>query len=138
MNAPRIGIVASKQMKAFAKFLDLEAVISLEDSSASILRITEALISRKKAESKSRSNTDFYDTATIPIRLEALTKTEQNFFEHLTKGRSIKEISYKMGISQKTANNHRDAIKRKMGIATSRELELLAFTFGFQIREHHS
>ncbi len=69
----------------------------------------------------------------IDSKYESLSSREQQIFAMLAKGLGYKEIAYKLGISSKTVNNHRDKIMRKMEISNMAELIKEAIRLGIVI-----
>jgi DNA-binding NarL/FixJ family response regulator len=62
--------------------------------------------------------------------LAALTSRERQTFQLLAEGSSVKEISYKFGISHKTVHAHRSAIMSKLEIDNIADLTKLAIRYG--------
>lgn len=62
--------------------------------------------------------------------LSLLTSRERQTFQLLAEGLSVKEISFKFGISSKTAHAHRAAILKKLKISNMAELTKLAIRHG--------
>jgi DNA-binding NarL/FixJ family response regulator len=62
--------------------------------------------------------------------LSALTSRERQTFQLLAEGVSVKEISYRFGISHKTVHAHRSAIMNKLEINSIAELTKLAIRHG--------
>ena len=58
--------------------------------------------------------------------VEHLSNRELIVFENLGRGHSIKEIAYKLELSPKTIESHRDRIKQKLNSPSTHELIVLA------------
>lgn len=58
--------------------------------------------------------------------LAALSRRELNIFHLLGEGCALREMSARLGISPKTVGTHRERLKAKLGLRTSRELQELA------------
>lgn len=61
---------------------------------------------------------------------ETLTAREKEILKHLAEGLSVKEISVKLFISAKTAENHRASIMKKLNIHSPLELVKYAIKVG--------
>jgi len=70
------------------------------------------------------------DRAEAQNPLLSLTPRERETLQLLAEGASVKEISYKFGISPKTVHAHRSAIMSKLGINSIAELTKLAIRHG--------
>lgn len=77
---------------------------ALGDSVARVMRQSE------QATSDQAERMDF------ARRLEALTKREREVMERIIAGRLNKNIATELGISQRTAEHHRQAVMQKMGV----------------------
>jgi DNA-binding NarL/FixJ family response regulator len=62
--------------------------------------------------------------------LSVLTSREMQTFQLLAEGVSVKEISFRFGISPKTVHAHRSAIMNKLGINNIADLTKLAIRHG--------
>lgn len=71
---------------------------------------------------------DIYDVADkASSLLEKLSKREYQVLIHIVSGHPNKLIAYQLGISQRTAENHRANIMRKTGCKSLPSLVALAF-----------
>ncbi len=61
-----------------------------------------------------------------PRGIEALSNQELYIFRLIGSGLSSSAIAEQLGISPKTVSSHRERIKNKLGLQTSRELERIA------------
>ncbi len=68
-----------------------------------------------------------------PISL--LTSRERQIFQLLAEGLSVKEASFKLGISHKTVHAHRATIMKKLDIGNVAELTKLAIRYGITTLE---
>jgi DNA-binding CsgD family transcriptional regulator len=67
--------------------------------------------------------------------LEFLTERERQVLRLIAEGATSKEIGNKLGISHKTADTHRDNIKRKLHAENIAQLVQCAIIFGL-IKPH--
>ena len=62
--------------------------------------------------------------------LDLLTEREKQVLRLIAQGATGREIGYKLGISHKTADTHRENIKKKLHAETVAELVQCAIVFG--------
>jgi DNA-binding CsgD family transcriptional regulator len=62
--------------------------------------------------------------------LSLLTEREKEVLRLIAQGATGREIGYKLGISHKTADTHRENIKKKLHAETVAELVQCAIVFG--------
>lgn len=60
-------------------------------------------------------------------RLNSLTPQQRVLLEHVIEGHPNKVIAFKMGISQRTAENHRAALHERLGTKSTMALARLIF-----------
>jgi len=66
---------------------------------------------------------------------DKLTRRELQVLQQVGKGNSNQEIAEELGISAKTVGNHRENIKRKLGVKNARELMTIARDYFVEITE---
>lgn len=62
--------------------------------------------------------------------LEVLTQREQQVYVMMAEGLNYKEIAFRLGISPKTVNIHRDNVMKKMGFESSADMVRTAIRLG--------
>ncbi len=65
-----------------------------------------------------------------PPRVEDLTEREIQVLEHMTEGKTNKEIGFVLGISQKTVEKHLESIYTKLNVSSRVEAAVLAVEKG--------
>jgi DNA-binding NarL/FixJ family response regulator len=60
-----------------------------------------------------------------------LSPREMEILEHVTRGKSNKEIAYELGISHQTVKNHMTAILRKLGVDDRTQAAVYALSRGW-------
>lgn len=66
---------------------------------------------------------------------DKLTRRELQVLQQIGKGNSNQEIAEELGISVKTVGNHRENLKRKLGIKNARELMTIARDYFLEVTE---
>ena len=75
-----------------------------------------------KQSRKSTTGAELLEGSALSLRLEKLTKREDQVFDLLIKGLANKEIAAELGISPRTVEIHRARMLAKMGVSTGGEL----------------
>ncbi|HMV79452.1 MAG TPA: response regulator transcription factor [Leptospiraceae bacterium] len=105
-------------------------IVKSEPEKKFLFSVREVLLNRKSYPDFSESSDISDDRFETVNPFSKLTKRELELVRHLANGLQMIEIAKEMGISQKTADNHRRSITEKIGKVTTVQLVRQAYLWG--------
>lgn len=93
-------------------------------------QLVVAAIKRQRLKQRQLADASPANIKKMEAAFQSLSPREKQVIEHLIEGRLNKEIAYEMNLSQRTVEDYRASLRKKLGVKTAAELFAALATFG--------